>query len=228
MSKKRKDFFALMVLGPPGSGKGTQIKLLSEKLGFLHLISSQLIKNSIKNNKDPETIRQKERQDKGLLCEPEWVFERVKEKTQEIYNDHDNCKGIIFDGSPRTLYEAEHLYNLLVNLIGKDNIKIMEINISEDELKKRISKRLVCSNSSQHVFIKSEDLKPEMPCPDCDGVLLLRVDDKSEALDIRMQEYINQTLPMLDYLKKNHEVIVINGEQSIDIVHQEIVQKLGL
>jgi len=194
MSKKE-NFSVFLVLGPPGSGKGTQIKLLSDKLGFLHFISSEVGKEYIKTHNDQETLRQKERYDKGLLFEPEWMFRVAKEKTEEILNDKDNCKGIIYDGSPRTLYEAEKLYDFLVNLVGKKNIKIIEIDVSEEELRKRIKKR-------------KRDL------------------DKEEIFNVRIRVYKEETLPALEYLKKYHDIIVVNGEQSMKDVHNDIMNKL--
>ncbi|MFH1956750.1 MAG: nucleoside monophosphate kinase [Patescibacteria group bacterium] len=194
---KKENFSVFLVLGPPGSGKGTQIKLLSGKLGFLHFISSEVGKEYIKTHNDPETLRQKERYDSGLLFEPEWMFWVVKEKTEEIFNDKDNCKGIIYDGSPRTLYEAENLYDFLVNLAGKENIKIIEIDANEEELRKRIKKR-------------KRDL------------------DKEEIFNVRIRVYKEETLPGLEFLKKKHGVIIINGEQSIEKVHENILNSLNL
>jgi len=192
MSKK---FLILMVLGPPGSGKGTQIELLSEKFGFFHLISSDVGKEYIKTHNDSETLRQKERYDKGLLFDPEWMFKVVKEKTEELLKDCNGCKGIIFDGSPRTLYEAKNLYKFLTERVAKENIEIIEIDVSEEELRKRIKKR-------------GRDL------------------DKEEIFNIRIKVYREETLPGLEYLRKKHGVIKINGEQSVENVHKEIMQKL--
>jgi len=184
-----------MVLGPPGSGKGTQIELLSEKFGFFHLISSDVGKEYIKTHNDSETLRQKERYDKGLLFDPEWMFKVVKEKTEELLKDCNGCKGIIFDGSPRTLYEAKNLYKFLTERVAKENIEIIEIDVSEEELRKRIKKR-------------GRDL------------------DKEEIFNIRIKVYREETLPGLEYLRKKHGVIKINGEQSVENVHKEIMQKL--
>lgn len=194
MSKK---FLILMVLGPPGSGKGTQIELLSEKFGFFHLISSEVGKEYIKTHNDLETLRQKERYDKGLLFDPEWMFKVVKEKTEEILKDCNGCKGIIYDGSPRTPYEAENLYKFLTERVDRENIKVIEIDVSEEELRKRIKKR-------------KRDL------------------DKEEIFLVRIRVYKEETLPGLEFLKKNHGVITVNGGQSIEKVHEDIMQKLEL
>jgi adenylate kinase len=195
--QKNKKLFVFMVLGPPGSGKGTQIKLLSKKFGCFHLISSEIGKEYIKTHNDSETLRQKKRYDKGLLFNPKWMFKVVKEKTEEIFNGKDNCRGIIYDGSPRTLYEAKNLYEFLANLIDERNIKIIEIDVSEEELRKRIKKR-------------KRDI------------------DKEEIFNVRIKVYKEETLPALEYLRKKHGVIKINGEQSVENVHKEIMQKLEL
>ncbi len=197
VNKNKKNFLVLMVLGPPGSGKGTQVELLSEKFGFFHLISSEVGKEYIKTHNDPETLRQKERYDKGLLFEPEWMFKVAKEKTEEIFNDKDGCRGIIFDGSPRALYEAEKLYKFLIERVGRENIKVIEIDASEKELRKRIKKR-------------KRDI------------------DKEEIFNVRIRVYKEETLPGLEFLKKNHGVIMVNGEQSVEKVHNDIMKALTL
>lgn len=222
-----RNFFALFVLGPPGSGKGTQIKLLAAKFGLHHFISSQVGGDYIASHNDAETLRQKEKYEKGLLFDHEWMFERVKEKTEEIFRNGEK-KGIIYDGSPRTLYEAENLYNFLACLIGEENIKIIEIRASESEIIKRLEKRLICADSGEHVFIRSEKLKPGSLCPECGGVLKERDLDKKEVIKTRMEEYKNKTLPGLKFLEEKHGVLSVNGEQTIEEVHQEIMRKLAL
>lgn len=221
---KSKKFSVLMVLGPPGSGKGTQIKMLAEKLGFYHSISSQLGKEYIKTHSDPETIGQKKNYEKGLLFDSQWMFKIIKEKTKEIFSG----KGIIYDGSPRTLYEAKELYNFLTELIGRENIKVIEIDVDEKELWERIKKRLICSNSDSHVFIRSDKLQPGLPCPEGEGFLQERDLDKKEIFDVRMERYKKETMPALEFLKKNHEVITINGNQPLEAVHNDIIKALDL
>jgi adenylate kinase len=193
----KKKFLVLMVLGPPGSGKGTQIELLSEKFGLFHFVSSDVGKEYIKTHNDLETLGQKERYDKGLLFEPEWMLRVVKEKTEEIMNGGDNCKGIIYDGSPRTLYEAKNLYKFLTERVDKKNIKVIEIDAGEEELRKRIKKR-------------KRDI------------------DKEEIFNVRIKVYKEETLPGLEFLKKNHGVIAVNGGQSIEKVHEDIMKALSL
>lgn len=216
---------AIMVLGPPGSGKGTQAKLLAGKFGFFHFITSQVGKDYIATHDDPETQKQMENYKTGLLYDPPWVIKVIKEKTEEVFK---NYNGIVYDGSPRTLPEAEFLYQFLSDLIGKKNIKIIEVAINDEETKKRLAKRLICDKNSEHVFIRSEKLKAGDFCPEGDGVLSERDLDNPDLFTKRISEYRNQTIPALNFLKNNYTVITINGEQSIENVYQDIIKSLDL
>lgn len=201
MQSGNKNFQIFFVLGAPGSGKGTQIKLLAEKLGFYHFISSQIGKDYIKSHDDAETLREKKRHENGLLWDSDWILKIIKEKTEEIIKDNDKCRGIIYDGSPRTLFEAENLFNFLAEKVGRENIKVIEIDVNEKELGNRIKNRLILEK---------------------------RVDDKKEIFEIRMKEYKRETMPALEFLKNNVGVIKINGGQSVEKVHEEIIGKLEL
>lgn len=214
----------IMIIGPVGSGKGTQAALLSQKLGFFHFMTSKIGQEYIKEHSDEETLKQMELYKNGALWEPIWTLKMVKEKTEEILNKH---HGIIFDGSPRTLYEAEGLYPFLSKLIGNENIKIIEMKTNDYEIKNRLTKRLVCDKNSVHVFINSEQFKEGANCPNNDsGILKKRDLDAPNVFKVRLEEYKNRTVPVLDFLKSKHKVIEINGEQVIEKVFEEILQKI--
>lgn len=216
---------AILIIGPMGSGKGTQSVLLSQKFGFFHFMTSKIGQEYIKEHHDKETLKQMKLYKSGALWEPLWTLKMVKEKTKEILFDH---KGIIYDGSPRTLYEAENFYPFLSKLIGKENIQIIEIKINDDKIKQRLEKRLVCDKNSSHVFIHSDDLKEGYNCPNYDqGVLKKRDLDSPHILKVRIEEYKNRTSPVLNFLKSKHKVIEINGEQMIEEVLEEILNKLS-
>jgi adenylate kinase len=217
---------AIFVLGPPGSGKGTQARLLAQKTGFFHFITSKVGLDYIASHSDAETRRQKELYNKGILYEPKWLVLRVlKEKTREVL---ENYPGIVYDGSPRTFYEAKELLAFLKSLVGKDNILTLEILVSEGELKNRLEKRLICDKNASHVFIRSTKLRPGARCPEkeCGGFLKERELDK--VFETRIKEFRERTMPAVNYLKKFSRVIPINGEQSIEAVHKEIMEKVEL
>lgn len=214
---------AIIVMGKPGSGKGTQAKLLADKFGFFHLITGKVGKEYALTHSDPETKKQIEKSNRGFLWESSWVLKVVKERTNEIFS---KVNGIVYDGTVRTLYEAEQFLPFFIKLFGKDGVKILNIEARDEEIIGRIEKRLTCSVNRAHVFIESEKLLPGMPCPENDGVLEERVDDNKESIKIRLEEYHTQTEPAVDFLKNNHKVIIINGEQSIENVHKDILKTL--
>ena len=221
-------FNAVIIQGPPGSGKGTQAKLLAEKTGYYHFTSSREAKEYMKSHDDPETLKQKENYAKGLLFDPEWIFKVVKERSREIYEKSGGRGGIIYDGSPRTLYEAENLYEFLTRLAGEEGVSVVIINVGENELKKRVANRLICDNSAFHVFVRAEGLKPGSPCPEGDGVLRERELDDESVFATRMSEFRKRTVPALDYLRKRHgKVVEINGERSVEEVSRDIAEALG-
>lgn len=221
-----KEFKIYFFLGPPGSGKGTQIKMMANELGIYHFITSKVGGEYIKNHpEDARAQEQKTRFDSGLLWEAEWMFGVVSEKINELMNDP-KISGVIFDGSPRTLFEAEHLYDLIVNKIGKDNLKIINLKIDETKLIDRIDKRIICSNGADHVFIRSEGIREGVPCPHGDGMLQKRHLDDPEIFKVRLNQYRQETVPGLDYLRTKHNVIDIDGDQPIEQVQVEILKKI--
>jgi len=217
---------AILIIGPVCSGKGTQAALLSQKFGFFHFMTSKIGQEYIKKRDDEETLKQMEFYKNGALWDPIWTLKMIKEKTKEIF---ENYSGIIYDGSPRTLYEAEGFYPFLSSLVEKENIKIIEMQTNIEETKKRLEKRLICDKNSTHVFINSEEFKEDTHCPNNDnGVLKKRDLDDPNIFKVRTEEYKNRTAPVLNFLKSKHKVIEINGEQTIEKVFDEILNKLNL
>ncbi|MBI2507148.1 MAG: nucleoside monophosphate kinase [Candidatus Niyogibacteria bacterium] len=215
---------AVLVIGIFASGKGTQAELLTKKYGLYHFVTSKEGKNYIDTHDDPETKRQLALYKKGILYESEWLCRVLSERVHEIFNEG---KGVVFDGSPRTLYEAEYLLALLVELYGRENVKAIELRISYEEVKKRLEKRLVCSNDNSHSYKKSDVLQVGSPCPKGDGVLGIRDLDRPEVFDTRIDEFEQRTRPAIDFLKKNYGLVEVNGEQLIDDVHKDVVKALG-
>ena len=215
----------IFVIGAPGAGKGTQAKFLVEKTGFYHFVTSKEGKDYIKAHRDDlETLKQEELYKKGILFEPKWLVRVQKERVGEILEG--GVKGIVFDGSPRTVYEAENLPAFLSGLVGKENISAIDIVISEEELKKRAEERLVCDKNESHMVSTRLDpnIKIGDKCLQCDGALKKR--DLDLVVGERIKEYNERTAPAIDCLKKNYKVFTINGEQPVEKVHEDIMKAL--
>lgn len=223
MSKK-----IIFLIGSLASGKGTQAKLLAEKTGFYRFITSKEGKKYIAEHRDdPQTLKQEELYKKGELFDPEWLLNQVQKQGVEdlLIND---WLGLIFDGSPRTLYEAENLFKIVVDSVGEKNVLVFEIFVSEEEVRKRTEDRLVCDKNENHVVsIRLDNVKEGDECKKCGGVFVRR--DLDKKLDERLEEYNTRTVPGIKYLKKTYpdRIITINGEQSVEKVHEDIMKLIN-
>lgn len=221
---------AIILIGPPGSGKGTQAEKIVEKFKLTHIETSKIIEARFKNvdPEDPEINYEKQRWLRGELTTPSlfagWFNEETKKLVQE-------GKGMVTSGSIRTITETEIVLPELERLFGKDNIKFFYIALSEEESVKRNSLRRICQ-ANRHP-IPSGDYDPQFKnielCPWDGSPILTRALDKPEVIKKRYQVFLNETYPVLDYLKEHgYKVIEINGEQSIEKVAKDIEQHLNL
>lgn len=219
----------IILIGPIGSGKDTQADILADKLHLFRLRTSQLLENRFNNIKSNDPDYDKLQKEKslwtgGILNTPEWVLSVVKEKVEEVAS---GGQGIIFSGSPRTLFEAEGLMPFLEKLYGKKTIRIFLISLNEGESLKRNSKRLICKQNLHPINPELAE-KGITKCPIDGSKLMTRVLDKPETIKVRYQEYLNRTAPILDYLKdQGFKIVNINGEQTIENVFKEILSKLN-
>jgi len=219
----------VIFIAPPGAGKGTQANLLAEKFGFVHVETSKLGEAKIKDpelvKKDPEVAEAKRLYEKGELFPPPWTTKLVIEKIRELASEG---KGIVFSGSPRTLYEAEHELPEFEKLYGRDNIKIFYITLSEEESVKRNSERRICEK--YHHPIPRPEYDPKFKditvCPwDGSPIITRPALDKPEVIRERYKVFLRDTAPVLDYLReKGYNIIEINGEQLIEKVFEDIVR----
>ncbi|MCD6148360.1 nucleoside monophosphate kinase [bacterium] len=224
----------IILLGPPGSGKGTQAILLSEKLNLYYIETSKIIEAnvmkakkgefiSIKGNKFP-LAKEKKLWKTGKLCTPEVVSFWVKEKIKELSKEK---KGLVFAGSPRTLYEGKEVIPLLKKLYGRKNIKIILLHISAEETIFRNSHRRICQ-LMRHPILYSEETKKLKRCP-LDGSKLLKRKglDDPKVIKVRIKEYKERTLPLLDYFQKeNLKIKKINGSLPPADVFKNILKSL--
>lgn len=214
---------AIIFIGPPGSGKDTQAEFLARELGLEVIKTSHIIEDKLAQADPDDKFMQDQKRikDSGQLNDPhtvsEWVSETIQKKSG---------KGLIFSGSPRTMQEAEVLFPVLEKIYSKDGVKIIYVNINEEETVKRNSMRRVCQANGHPIWPTKEN-QNITACPEDGSPIITRADDTPETARNRYKIYISETAPILDFLtQKGYNVITIDGEHPIEDVHRSILNKL--
>ncbi|HVZ10967.1 MAG TPA: nucleoside monophosphate kinase [Candidatus Paceibacterota bacterium] len=217
--------WAVLLIGPPGAGKDTQAALLALELGLVQIKTSQIIdrKFSQAGPDDAAIQEQIRRKAAGDLVEPKLVLEWFIEELRSLRGQG---KGIVASGSPRTLPEAEAELPVLEELYGKENVKIVSLQIGEEESVKRNSARRVCKQNN-HPIPNFPEYEGMTACPQDGSPIITRADDTPETIRHRYQAYQEETHPVLDFFgQKGYAVATVHGEQPIENVHREILNKL--
>lgn len=223
----------IIIIGPPGSGKGTQSELTAEKLGLYSFETSKILEESWANAKKEDYVEadrkkfflleQKNLFDTGKLCDPPFVALTVRKKIEELAKEN---RGIVLSGSPRTMYEGKETMPLLINLYGIDNILVLELKVDDKEAIWRNTRRKICSVCRYPVPYTNET-KNLTKCPRCQGELVDRTLDTAETMKVRLKEYRERTYPLINYFKELGIVIKeINGEQPIEDVFKNILKAI--
>lgn len=207
----------IALMGPPGCGKGTQARVLADRLGLVHLSSGDIIREHIRNGTEIGTAF-REASERGELGPTHLVTGMVRERLAELSAESKHC---ILDGFPRTRQQAEMLTGL-----GLPDA-VVYISVATDEVVRRISGRLSCSCGAVY---HGTDAPPEKPgiCDRCGAALFSRPDDEEPKVRLRMAEYTRETLPLLDYYRKAGTLFEIDGTGSPDQVTGRIMAALGL
>lgn len=210
----------IVLLGPPGVGKGTQAKILSERSGLAHISSGDLFRENIKNKTELGQLAQSY-MNKGELVPDDVTIAMIRERLSRP-----DCKaGAILDGFPRTPAQADALENMLHEFSGHVDA-VPYITAEEDVLVDRLSARWTC-RAGGHIF--NEKFNPEKERGKCDfdgSELYQRDDDKAETVKRRIDVYLEQTSPLIDYYRNHGQLVEIDGTQSIEQVNQDLFQAL--
>lgn len=211
----------IVLIGPPGVGKGTQAEIIAERTGLPHISSGDLFRENIKNKTELGILAQSYI-NKGELVPDEVTISMI----QKRLSAPDCVNGALLDGFPRTPFQAQELAKMLVGFHGKvDHVPF--ISASNELLIERLGGRLTC-RAQGHVFHSKYNPPSVAGKCDLDGSeLYVREDDKEETIKRRIQVYFDQTSPLIDYYRKHGLLEEINGARSIEEVSNDILALLG-
>ena len=179
----------LILLGPPGAGKGTQAEILNKKLGIPTISTGNILRAAVKNG-TPVGLKAKEYMDAGKLVPDEVIIGVISERLAEA----DCQNGFILDGVPRTIPQAEALEKAGISFDA-----VVSIEISDEEIVERMAGRRVCTACGAPYHVKNMPPKVEGVCDACGGKLEARADDKPEVVRDRLQVYHKETAPLKDF-----------------------------
>ncbi len=207
----------VVLMGPPGAGKGTHAGPLSEHLGLPHISTGDLFRENIRSQ---TALGQKAKQfiDQGQLVPDDLVLDMLFERVAE-------CKGgYILDGCPRTLYQAAALDR---KVQGHNRLIVLNFQIRDEELVRRLSGRLSCKGCGKTCHKQFAPPKRDGVCDSCSGALYQREDDQEAVIQKRLEVYRKQTLPLIEYYGRQKEVLKeINSEQKKDLVFSDVLEAL--
>ncbi len=207
----------LVILGPPGAGKGTQAEYIVKRYNIPHISTGDIFRENIKNNTDLGK-KAKSYMDKGLLVPDDLVIALVEDRL----NKDDAKEGFLLDGFPRTVAQAVSLDSILDKNDDKLT-KVINISVDPEILIERAVGRRVCKTCGMTYHVKFNPPKEEGVC-DKDGTKLIqRDDDTEETVKTRISVYFDQTAPLIDYYRAQNLLIDIDGAKDIDKVFDDIV-----
>ncbi len=213
----------IIMIGPQGSGKGTQADLLGPKIGAIKLSTGDLFRAHIAQE-TPLGRKVKEILASGNLVSDDITLAMVDGRLDEIAADGIN--GVIFDGFPRTAAQAEGLDRLLAER-DQSVDRVIELTVPEEVLIERMSGRRVCANCGANYNLAFQATRVEGVCDRCGGELTQRDDDLPESIHKRLQLYNDLTKPLLDFYGSRDLVVTIDGNQHVESVQQAIVDAIA-
>lgn len=211
----------IVFMGPPGAGKGTQAEKIIENYQIPHISTGDMFRKAIKDQTELG-MEAKRYMDQGALVPDHVTIGIVKDRLSES-----DCKsGFLLDGFPRTVDQAKALDEILTSLDSKIDY-VINIDVDLDILKERLTGRRICRSCGATYHMIFNPPAVAGTCDKCGGELYQRKDDNEETVGNRLDVYVSQTKPLLDYYSLAGNLVNINGQQSIDLVFEEIQNVLG-
>lgn len=199
----------LILLGPPGAGKGTQAKLLTEKFNIQQISTGDILRRSVQDRTEMG-LKAKCYMDQGKLVPDDLVIEIIKKRL----GNSDCLSGFILDGFPRTIQQAEALTQALEQ-VGQDIDHVIDIEVDYESLIQRLTGRWVCRECGEGYHKTSNPSKKDGVCDKCGGELYQREDDKEETIQKRLEVYKKETEPLKDFYRKLEKLKTVEGTGGI-------------
>ncbi len=206
----------ILLMGPPGAGKGTQSPNLVEKYGIPAISTGDMFRAAVRDH-TPLGTKAKEYMDAGQLVPDDVTIGIVKDRLAQ----EDTKKGFILDGFPRTLDQAIAL-DVVLQELGINSVHVIDITMEPELLVSRITGRRICKNCGATYHVTNLPSKVEGVCDKCGGELYQRADDQEATVRKRLEVYSTQTKPLIDYYKNRGLYKQIDGNQDVKKVFQDI------
>lgn len=206
----------VVLMGPPGAGKGTQAERITKEFNLLHVSTGDILRNAVKE----ETalgLEAKEYMNRGALVPDEIVIGMIRERLAKP----DCASGVLLDGFPRTVDQAEALEQVLNDLRLKIDA-VINVDVDADELLNRLTGRRVCRNCASTYHIKFNPPRVRNICDHCSGELYQRSDDTVETVKERLDVYSKQTLPLIEFYQRKNLYYAVDGARAIDEVFADL------
>lgn len=207
----------LILLGPPGAGKGTQSVLLEQHFGIPQISTGDMLRAAVKAA-TPMGLKAKSFMDAGDLVPDEVVVGIVRERLQQS----DCVRGFILDGFPRTVGQADAL-GVSLGELSKDLNAVVSLQVDTDVLVERLTGRRTCKNCGKGFHIKFDPPAADGSCSACGGELMQRADDNEVTIRNRMSAYHQQTAPLEDYYRNAGLLVSVNGMGTFEVVQKGIL-----
>jgi len=210
----------LILLGPPGAGKGTQAQRTVDRYRIPQISTGDILRSAVKEG-TPLGVKAKGFMDQGKLVPDEIVIGIIEERLKAT----DCNPGFILDGFPRTIPQADALEPILAKL-GKKIDHVINIEVDPEELVRRLTGRRTCKNCGAMFHVLFQPPEKEGMCDRCGGTLYQRADDNEEAIRTRLKEYEKQTSPLIQYYRGRKTIRSIQGVGGPDQIFEQIARVL--
>jgi len=212
----------LILLGPPGAGKGTQAKMLKEKFKIPQISTGDILRQAVKE-KTELGARAKIIMDAGQLVPDDVVLDLIKERIRQV-----DCKaGFILDGFPRNITQAEKLSETLIEMDLKID-KVIDLEVNPEEVVNRLTGRSTCPECGAMFHHLSRPPKVYGVCDNCKGKLEQRPDDNRETIHERLKVYMESTAPLKEFYQKQGNLKMVEAKGSVEEIFSNVCEMIDV